>query len=238
MRRHWMVLLIGSFLFVSQSSGAETRFKVKHDHGIKSCQGELVFGDSSVEYVTSHKKDARVWKYEDIQQLGLLSPKKISILTYEDRRFEFGKDKIFNFQLTEATVSESLWSFLQQKMTKPLVSEILPADLKPKFEIPVKHQHPFGGCQGTLEIGEEYVAYKSPDKEHSRVWRFADLSSIGSTGPFQLRLSTMERTRGEYGAEKNYIFDLKRRLDPAEYDFIWWKLNGHQITSGFDYRPD
>ena len=230
MKGHLMILLIGSFFFFSSLSIAESRFKVKHDHGIRGCQGELVFGDTSVEYRTSHKKDARVWKYEDIQQLGLLSPKKISLLTYEDQRLEFGKDKIFNFQLAEGTISQSLWTFLQGKLTKPLVSEIVPANIKFKYEIPVKHQHAFGGCQGTLEVGEQYVVYQTANKSHSRIWRYEDISSIGSTGPFELRLSTMERTGGEYGAEKNYIFDLKRRLDPAAYDFVWWKLN-RQISA-------
>jgi hypothetical protein len=183
-----------------------------------------------VEYRTSHKKDARVWKYEDIQQLGLLSPKKIVLLTYEDRKIEFGKDRSFNFELTEGMVPESLLSFLQERLPKPLVSGIVPTGMPTKFEFPVKHQHTFGGCQGTLEISEHYVVYKTSDKAHSRLWRYEDLSSIGSTGPFQLRLSTMERTSGEFGSEKNFIFDLKRRLDPVTYDFIWWKLN-RQISA-------
>ena len=225
-----MILLIGSISLVSSVSRAETRFKVKHDHGVRSCQGELVFGDTSVEYKTSHKKDARVWKYEDIQQLGLLNPGKIVLLTYEDRKIEFGKDRSFNFELTEGTVPESLLSFLNERLTKPLVSGILSSGMPARFELPVKHQHTFGGCQGTLEIGEHYLVYKTSEKAHSRIWRYEDLSSIGSTGPFQLRLGTMERVGGEFGNEKNYIFDLKRRLDPVAYDFIWWKLNG-QISA-------
>jgi hypothetical protein len=238
MKRHFIGALWGLLFCVSVLSGAETRFKVKHDHGIGSCHGELVFGDTSVEYVTSHEKDARIWKYEDIQQLGLLSPRNISLLTYEDNKLEFGKDRAFNFQLTEGMVSASLWAYLQGKLTKPLVSEIIPADTATKYHIPVKHQHVFGGCQGILEIGNQVVIYRTSDKFHSRTWRYEDISSIGSTGPFQLRLSTMERTSGEYGSEKNFIFDLKRRLDPAAYDFIWWKLNGPQIVSGFDRWPD
>ena len=72
---------------------------------------------------------------------------------------------------------------------------------------------------------------KFNDQSDSRIWRYEDLSSIGSTGPFQLRLSTMERTQGEYGAEKNFIFDLKRRLDPEIYDFLWRKINLPRINS-------
>ena len=233
MKRHSILLLVGFYFSCSPLLGAEIRIKVKHDHGVKSCQGELVFGDTGIEYVTSHTKDARAWKFEEIQQLGLLGPKKISLLTYEDQKLEFGKDKIFNFELTGGVIPESLGVFLEGKLTRPLVTELIPVDIHAQYQIPVKHQHTFGGCQGTLEISEHYIAYKTSDKDHSRLWRYEDLSSMGSTGPFQLRLSTLERTGGENGSEKNYIFTLKRRLEQKISDFIWWKLNGPQIASGF-----
>jgi hypothetical protein len=203
----------------------ETRFQVKHDHGIKSCRGELVFREDEMEYVTSHKKDARTWNYVDIQQLGLVGPRKVSVVTYEDRKLQFGKDKLFNFELVEGTIPASLWNSLQTRLTKPLVSAVIPELPQAKYQLPVKHQHAMGGCQGTLEIGEQQVVYRTSHQANSRIWRYEDLSSIGSTGPFQLRLTAMERTHGEYGAEKNFIFDLKRRLDPEVYDFIWGKVN-------------
>jgi len=57
------------------------------------------------------------------------------------------------------------------------------------------------------------------------------MSSVGSTGPFQLNLRSMERTSGEYGAEKNFVFDPKRRLDPEIYDFLWRNINLPRISS-------
>jgi len=203
----------------------ETRFQVKHDHGIRSCRGELVFRDDGVEYVTSHKKDARTWKYVDIQQLGLKSDKRISVVTYEDRKLQFGKDKLFNFELTAGSIPPALAGALQTRLTKPLVSAVIPELRAAKYELPVKHQHALGGCQGSLEIGEHEIVYKTSHSSDSRIWRYDQLTSIGSTGPFQLRLSSMERTGGEYGAEKNFIFDLKRRLDPEIYDFLWKRVN-------------
>jgi len=203
----------------------EMRFQVKHDHGIGSCRGELVFRDDGVEYLTSHKKDARTWNYLDIQQLGLMGDKRISVVTYEDRKLQFGKDKIFDFELTEGRIPPSLAEALQRRLTKPLVSAVIPELPAARFQLPVKHQHALGGCQGNLEIGEQEVVYRTSHSSDSRIWRYEHLASIGSTGPFQLRLSSMERTNGEYGAEKNFIFDLKRRLDPEIYDFLWRRVN-------------
>jgi hypothetical protein len=209
---------------------AETRFQVKHEHVLGSCRGELVFGESTLEYVTKDRQDARVWKYQDIQQLGLLSPHKLSVLTYEDRRIEFGKDKRFIFQITEGEISEDLWKYLQGHLTKPLMSVVLPSQASVKYELPVKHLHALGGCQGTLKVADQYLTYETSHPSDSRIWRYQDISTMGSTGPFQLRLTTMERVGGELSGEKNFIFDLKQRLESEVYDFIWWKINGPNIS--------
>jgi len=231
MPKRIVVLTLTVCSYLTPALLAETRFQVKHEHGIGSCRGELVFGEDRVEYVTSHEKDARTWKYVDIQQLGLTGDKKISVVTYEDRKPQFGKDKLFHFELTEATIPLSLWNELQSHLTKPLVSAVIPELPPARYEVPAKHQHALGGCQGTLEIGEQQVVYKTSHQSDSRVWRYEDLSSIGSTGPFQLRFSTMERTGGEWTGEKNFIFDLKRRLDPEIYDFLWRQINLPRISS-------
>jgi hypothetical protein len=124
------LLVLGCSLFPAFAE--ESRFQAKHDHGIRSCRGELVFRDDRMDYVTSHKKDARTWKYVDIQQLGLVGNRKVSVVTYEDRKLQFGKDKIFNFELTEGTIPPSLWNSLQARLTKPLVSALIPELLDAK----------------------------------------------------------------------------------------------------------
>lgn len=223
--------LVLALFSLSPIFASETRIQVKHDHVLGSCRGELVFGDSTLEYTTEDRQDARTWKYEDIQQLGLLSPKKLSVLTYEDRKIQFGKDKRFVFEVIEGEISQSLWQTLQGRLTKPIVSAVLPSDVAAKFQLPAKHQHTIGGCQGLLKITDQYVIYETTYPPDSRIWRFEDISSMGSTGPFQLRLTAMERVGGEYIGEKNFIFDLKRRLEPEVYDFIWWKINGPNISA-------
>jgi hypothetical protein len=225
----WTLVL--ALFSLSPALASETKIQVKHDHILGSCRGELVFGDSTLEYRTEDRQDARVWKYEDIQQLGLLSSKELSVLTYEDRKVQLGKDKRFIFEVTEGEISQSLWQYLTGRLTKPIVSAVLPSDVAAQFQMPVKHQHTFGGCQGVLKITDQYVIYETTHPSDSRIWRYQDISSVGSTGSFQLRVTTMERVGGEYGSEKNFIFDLKRRLDPEVYDFVWWRINGPSISA-------
>ncbi len=218
-------------IFISLAQAEEIRFPVEHKHALRSCKGELVFKEDMVEYATPHKDHARIWKYQDIQQLGLLGPKDITVLTYEDQKIKFGKDRGFHFKVTAGEITPSLWAYLETKVTKPLVSAVLPAQITPRFQISVKHLRGWGGNQGVLEISDQHVIYRTDAKNDSRVWRYENISSLGSTGPFQLRLTTMERVNGEYGGEKNFVFDLKERLNEEAYDFVWWKLNGPRIST-------
>src|SRR3990172_7017176 len=144
---------------------AEVGLRVQHTHAFKKCAGELVFRDREIEYITKQIKHARVWNHVDIQQLGLMDSKTISIVTYEDSRKELGRDRRFHFVLTEGSIPESLLSYLQTRVTKPLVTGMLPTTLQTKYKIPAKHQHAWGGCQGVLKIGEEYVACQTSNTE-------------------------------------------------------------------------
>ena len=219
------------FLGSLNLAAADIKLMVIHDHGIGSCRGEIVFGESTVSYETENRKDARVWKYEEIQQIGLLGPKKLAILTYEDRKIALGKDRVFNFEIIEGEADEVLQAFLEKHVTRPLVSEIIPAGVPVRYSIPVKHLKRWGGTQGTLEITDAFVAYRTAARSDSRVWRYGDIGSLGSTGPYQLRLTAMERVNGEHGGEKNFVFDLKERLNKEAYDFVWWKVNGPEISA-------
>jgi hypothetical protein len=228
-----ILFLIGTFFLTNLSLAGEIKLKVKHDHGLGNCQGTLTFGENTVAYETANKKHSRIWKYQDIQQIGLLGPKTLAILTYEDRKIELGKDRTFNFNVLEGIVNESLLAFLETRVTRPLVSGIMPAGLPAKFSIPVKHLKGWGGTQGTLEITDEYIAYQSTIRDDSRIWRYENINSIGSTGSFELRLTTMERVHGEHGSLKDFVFDLKERLKEEAYDFIWWKVNGSKISASW-----
>jgi hypothetical protein len=204
-------------------------FQVAHDHLLRSCKGKLVFGDTTVEFISEKKEHSRAWKYEDIQQLAL-DPGRITVLTYDSRKIELGADQAFNFKLISGTLSEEFRQEIEKKLTRPIVSSILPERIIVQFSISARHRLFLGSSQGVLEFGDECVLYRSKKPNDSRIWRYVELLSIGSTGPFQLRIGALQKTGGEYGEEKNYVFDLKRRMLPEEYDFIWEKINRSKIT--------
>ena len=207
---------------------AETRLAVKHDHLFGSCKGQLIFDDEAVRYETEHAKHTRQWKYQDIQQIGL-EPKKVTLLTYEDRLIYLGKDAEFSLALLEGQVDDSLRAFLENKVARPLVSSVLPATTEARYRIPVKHRKGLGGTQGALELSDQYVLYRTAAKSDSRIWRYDELLSVGSTGPFQLRITAIEHAGAGYGDGKNFVFELKQRLPEQAYDFLWNKINRPRI---------
>lgn len=48
----WIAIAV--FLQMSSSLGAEVRLRVRHEHALKDCTGELVFTDQGVEYVVKN----------------------------------------------------------------------------------------------------------------------------------------------------------------------------------------
>jgi hypothetical protein len=232
MKKIALSMWLGGLLFVCSALQAqEVRFPVRHNRLLRDRAGELIFRETGIEYQTRNKGDARTWKYEDIQQLGLLSPKELTIITYEDSKWKLGKDLFYRFTITAGEITPALWTQLQAKLKRPVVSALIPPDITAKFTIPVKHLRGFGGTQGRLEIGDEYIIYKTAVPKDSRIWRYQDISSVGTTGPYQLRLTSMDRAENESGGERTFVFSLKERLASEAYDFIWWKINGPQISS-------
>jgi hypothetical protein len=223
---HTMLMVIA--LMSAGYARAET-FEVEHNHFLRSCKGTLIFGDATVDYVTEHKEHARTWKYEEIQQMAI-APNRISILTFNSRKVEFGADQTFDFKVLSGKPNDGFRSEMEKKLARPLVSSILPEQHTARFLIPARHRMTWSSSQGILEFGEAYLVFRSGEKNASRVWRYDELMSMGSTGPFQLRIGVLQKTGGEYGEEKNYKFDLKRRLAPEEYDFIWEKINRRSIA--------
>ncbi len=57
--------------------------------------------------------------------------------------------------------------------------------------------------------------HKNISKADSRTWLFRDIQTIGSSGPFNFRVST---------ELESYNFDLKERLPEWAYDFAWSTL--------------
>lgn len=216
-----MVIFTGALLFIaSPAAGQSYSFAVEHQHALRGCRGTLVISPDRIEYKTDHVKDARAWQYADLRQLKIESPTTIELVSYEDQRLQFGRDRVFRFRLFDGKVTPEISALLMAKSTRPAVTSILAMkDGDPVFEVPVKHLHTLGGCEGMLKIYSDRMTYESRDKlSNSRSWRFADIQNFSQSERFRFEVTTFE---DKFGSQKSYSFQLKGEMPAQIYDYLW-----------------
>jgi hypothetical protein len=241
-------LLAGLFVIApaARAADSEITLDVRHDHAVGSCRGKLILSSSDVRYLTDHKKDARIWSYEDIQQWRVGPGAHIEILTYEDRsKWRLGADKNFEFEWTSTGVTPAaVYEFLKAQTKRPIEARLAPPEIdarisppdegpsvgkderKASYEFPVKHLGTIKGNQGRLIFAADRVIYRSGDRDAARTWRYEDIESITSGGIYDLALTTYEREKFHYASRRVYNFQLKTALDRDTYDELWRFVNG------------
>jgi hypothetical protein len=211
-------------------------FPVRHEHLRKGCEGVMTVDEEGVRFTgartgTGTKTHAWVWKYEDIQELTLGSG-SIHILTYEDRRLGLGADREYNF--TGKPPVESLYGLLRDRMDQRFIAAVVPQgglpDTAPGWRVPVKHLGRMTlklrttGSEGTLAFDSGKITYFTATRGDSRTWRYSDIDSISSSGPFQLTITTFEQARSHYGDRRGFNFQLKQSITEARYNELWLQI--------------
>lgn len=192
-------------------------FQVRHEHLRKGCDGQMAVDENGIRFASSKGKHSWAWAYTDIQELRL-EPSKIHILTYKDNKFALGADRDYDF--TGKIPAEELYAYWKTRMDQRFVAALpeLPSD---DVAIPVKHLRRISGSEGTLAFGADTVVYSTTAAGESRTWRYTDIDSISSSGPFQLTITTYERAKSHYGERKGFNFELKQPLSEATYNQLW-----------------
>jgi hypothetical protein len=223
MKQNRLVLLAAVVgLWVSGSALAAGTLHVRHDHDPwGSCTGELTITAKGIQYHSDDKEEhSRDWSWTDIQTVDRLSADRFSILTYEDQNWLLGRDRPWDFTVLDPQaggLTDQLFAVIRQNEPRPLVDRI-PRQIKVDYQIPVKHLHTFGGCEGILEFNRDWIVYKTDHKEDARTWRRGkDVASVWSTGPFDLEIEVYEKNGQDLLRTRRYRFELKQPLDEAYY---------------------
>lgn len=195
--------------------------QARHEHLRKGCVGTLTIDERGVSF-DGPKKHAWRWAYQDIQQLTV-APNEIRVLTYQDSAWKLGADREYRFHVAEPLLPA--YELLKNQLDQRFVAELADGEVKPLWEIPVKHLGRIRSSQGALVVGEGRIVYKCDRAGEPRTWRYNDIDSISSSGPFQLTLTTFERA---------FNFQLKEPLDEATYNDLWRRLNRKKGTIRYD----
>lgn len=179
------------------------------------------------------------WKYADIQQLTI-SPRSLTVLTYQDNPWKFGADRQYRFDIISGAGFENAYQLLKNRLDQRFVSAIADSPATVLWETSVKHLVGWGGDQGVLQVGADRITYKSENTKASRTWRYEDIDNITSSGPFELTLVTFQRDKADYGSRKQFTFRLKQRLEESRYNDLWLRLNeskGLKVLESYRQEP-
>lgn len=198
---------------------------VRHKHWRKSAAGELRVEQDKLAFREPGGKSrhSREWKYEDIQQL-VLGPEGVRLLTYEDMRWQFGRDREYQLDGLPEGFAAQVYPLLRVKLDRRLIAAQAEA-VEPSWQLPAKLQRGFSGSQGVLLVAADRVIYKSDAPAVSRTWRLADIEQVSSSGPYELTITTIERTGRFHDGPREARFQLKERLVEDRYNQLWKAVN-------------
>lgn len=184
-------------------------------------RGTATFSEDGVR-LERRGKEARAWDYGNIQELRL-SPTEIRIRTYDDVRWQLGRDREYEFDRLSKEDTGKLYRFLISRLDQRFVAEIAEPIGAPEWSMPAKLLHRTGGFNGELKIGADRIVFEGAGEHSSRTWRITDIQNVSSAGPFELSLTSL-------GGETR--FQLKRALPEDRYGGLWQRVmeaNGLKI---------
>jgi len=212
-----LLILLGTPLCLAQAT-----LKVRHDHDPwGACEGELVISASGVEYRTEKEKHNRVWPWRDIQTVDRKSETRFTVLTYADQALLLGSDQPFDFDVLPESppLDDPTFDLISAGLSKPVVDRMPDQPKAVEYEVPVKHLHTLGGCEGTLKFGPELIVYETDNKKDARTWRRSpEVAGIWSVHPFDLQIQVHEKDRGDVYNTKTFRFQLKEPLSSEYYE--------------------
>ena len=212
------LLCVPSLAFAQQGA-----WQVRHVHLRKGVVGTLKVTPESLAFEERDKKNrvtihSRQWKYEDIQKLTL-GTKTLHILTYEDQRWELGRDREFVFDHLPPAMVTELYAAWRDRLDARFVAALADERVQTDWQLPVKLIHGRSGSQGVLSFGTDRIVYKSAEGEESRTWRIHDLDNVSTSGPFDLTLAAHEG---------DFRFQLKEVLAEDHFNRLWRQINRSQ----------
>ena len=229
-----LALMLVTFLSMGNASAAaELRFEVRHERALRDHSGILTIDDTGISYQRGlagkqqkepPKLESVHFDYQDIQQLWL-SPDKLVLVTYIDRKWFMGMDKEYEFFVVGGRSFAEAYTMLKNTLDQRFIAALADPEPAALWEIPVKLLGTVRGSEGILQVGPDRIIYKTDRKGHARTWRYQDIENISTSGPFQLTLTTYERAKTHYGSLMGFNFQLKQRLDEKRYQLLWMRLN-------------
>jgi hypothetical protein len=187
----------------------------------KSARGSLTISAEGVDF-HSAKEDPIHLAFEDIRTVDLPSSRKLSLATYENRRWHLPGERPLDFELRNAMPPE-VAAELVRLVDKPAINGIPLIEAASFATVAARHPTRTGGSNGVLRFRDGGIDYVTAKGNDSRSWRWADIQTIAHPEPYRLRID---------GYLETFDFELKHSLTKEIFDRLWDHVYAQGLNAG------
>lgn len=221
-RAAWLALLLAAAL--APVWGADG-VPVRHQRSLWwDKAGTLTVEDDGLRFtaVSKGKEGEAVFlAWDAIQQLKL-EQRAVKIVTYQDQRWQLGRDRHFHFVAEEDPGFGSWEATLRETLGDRLVLAI-PADSTEavQWRIPAKRNGFPSGAEGILLYDGQSLQFESAKRGESRRWPLAQIETATRVSARELLVVAPERAMADQGGMRSFSFQLKQPLGDRELRDLW-----------------
>lgn len=211
----------GSLPRVSASGPLPWNSDVKLNRFPKSTRGTITISAGGVDFRPA-KGEPFHWAFEDIRTVDLSNARRLSLVTYQNRRWHVPGDRPFAFDL-ETPVPPDVAAELVRLVGKPAVNGVPSPQPSALAAIGARHVTRAGGSEGVLRFSDSGIIYVAAKANDSRSWRWADIQAVAHPEPYRLRV---------VGYLETFDFELKQSLPSDLFDRMWDHLYAQGLNVG------
>lgn len=183
-----------------------------------STRGTITISATGVEFHPV-KGDSIRWTFDDVRTVEVPTSRKLSLVTYQNRRWHVPGDRPFDFDLKSPMPPEVAAEFIRL-VGKPAINGVPPPDVSNFAIIPARHRTRIGGSNGELRFTDSGIDYLSKAGD-ARSWRWADIETLAHPEPYRFRIG---------GFLETFEFELKQPLTNVVFERLW----NHVYTRGLN----
>jgi hypothetical protein len=212
---------------VPLASAQTYTYEVRHRHWRGGTMGTLRISPDSLSFDEHGKKreaDSRRWTYEEIQQLTV-GASEIRVLTYEDSKWQLGRDREYLFDRIPSSLAVEVYPLLTRTLDQRFIAAIADRQPAAEWKIGAKLTGNTKGTMGTLAVSSDLIVFDTKQPNEARSWRISDIQNVSSSGPFDLTITTGEKTGVFRGGDRQFHFQLQQAISDDRYSALWRKIN-------------
>lgn len=212
---------------IPAASGQTHTYEVRHRRLRGGATATLRISPESLSFEEhgKGKKAAFVqWRYGEIQQLTV-GRTEVRVLTYEDSKWELGRDREYVFDRIPADLAIEVYPMLSRILDQRFIAAVADTPQAWQWKVEAKLTRDWKGTLGTLILSGDGLVFDTKKPNEARSWRIADIENISSSGRFDLTITTAEKAGAFRGGDRQFHFELLESLPEDRYNALWRSVN-------------